>query len=326
MRALVLVAVLGGSAIAAPQAGDPEVPVAKKKKKPAAKKAPKRQAPPKQKEPEPEIEMEPDPVKAPEPPPPVTETKVEVKAKLAASPYKKLYVRAGIAHVTPLTQSRELELADIDGPASLAVQNGPIVGSGSTISSATVPAITIGYRLRERLSLETVLGVPFTVKFKATGTLRDMSIAPTALGIPTGVPALGEELGEAKAAPPMVTLVYDLRRGRVRPFVGAGVAILFGFDGKVTNPVLTEVAPVDLKISPAPGIVVQGGIEARLHERVYARLDLKFIGGMLARARAEHVQVRAPDLPLFDTVEVGTAKMSVWVNPLILQLGVGTDF
>ncbi len=325
MRALVLVAVLGGSALAAPQAGDPEVPVAKKKK-PAAKKAPKRQAPPKQKEPEPEIEMEPDPVKAPEPPPPVTETKVEVKAKLAASPYKKLYVRAGIAHVTPLTQSRELELADIDGPASLAVQNGPIVGSGSTISSATVPAITIGYRLRERLSLETVLGVPFTVKFKATGTLRDMSIAPTALGIPTGVPALGEELGEAKAAPPMVTLVYDLRRGRVRPFVGAGVAILFGFDGKVTNPVLTEVAPVDLKISPAPGIVVQGGIEARLHERVYARLDLKFIGGMLARARAEHVQVRAPDLPLFDTVEVGTAKMSVWVNPLILQLGVGTDF
>ena len=153
-----------------------------------------------------------------------------------------------------------------------------------------------------------------------------MSIAPTALGIPTGVPALGEELGEAKAAPPMVTLVYDLRRGRVRPFVGAGVAILFGFDGKVTNPVLTEVAPVDLKFSPAPGIVVQGGIEARLHERVYARLDLKFIGGMLARARAEHVQVRAPDLPLFDTVEVGTAKMSVWVNPLILQLGVGTDF
>lgn len=330
MRALLFVALLGGSAIAAPQAGDNEVPAAKKK--PVAKKAPKKKkAPPKKKEPEPEIEMEPDPVKAPEPPPPVViESKpvveVTVKPKPTASPYKKLYVRAGIAHVTPLSQSRELELADIDGPASLAVQNGPIVGSGSTISSATIPAITVGYRLRERLSIETVVGVPFTVKFKATGTLRDMSIAPTALGIPTGVPALGEELGEAKAAPPMATLVYDLRRGRVRPFVGVGVAILFGFDGKVTNPVLTEVAPVDLKISPAPGVVFQGGLEARLHQRVYARLDLKFIGGMLARARAEHVQVRAPDLPLFDTVEVGTAKMSVWVNPLIVQLGVGTDF
>lgn len=329
MRTLLFVAMLGGTALAAPQADDKEIPAAKKK--PAAKKAPKKKAPPKKKEPEPEIEMEPDPVKAPEPPAPVVvvdEPKpvVEVKVAPKRDPYKKLYVRAGIAHVTPLSQSRELELADIDGPASLAVQNGPIVGSGSTISSATIPAITVGYRLRERLSLETVLGVPFTVKFKATGTLRDMSIAPTALGIPTGVPALGEELGEAKAAPPMATLVYDLRRGRVRPFVGAGLAILFGFNGKVTNPVLTEVAPVDLKISPAPGIVVQGGIEARLHQRVYARLDLKFIGGMLARARAEHVQVRAPDLPLFDTVEVGTAKMSVWVNPLILQLGLGTDF
>jgi hypothetical protein len=31
-------------------------------------------------------------------------------------------------------------------------------------------------------------------------------------------------------------------------------------------------------------------------------------------------------LPLFETVEVGTAKMSVWVNPLVVQLGVGADF
>ena len=29
---------------------------------------------------------------------------------------------------------------------------------------------------------------------------------------------------------------------------------------------------------------------------------------------------------VFDTVEVGTAKMNVWVNPLIIQAGVGTDF
>lgn len=323
MRGLALVIVaglFGGTAEAAPTP-----------KKPAAKKAPKKKPAPKPKEPEPEIEMEPDP-----PPPPVVVAPVVVEeptpvveikaAPKKADPYKKLYVRAGIAHVSPLAQSRELELADIDGPASLAVQNGPIAGSGSTISSATIPAITIGYRLRERLSLETVVGVPFTVKFKATGTLRDMSIAPTALGIPTGVPALGEELGEAKAAPPMVTLVYELRKGPVRPFVGAGLAILFGYDGKVTNPVLTEVAPVDLKISPAPGLVLQGGLEARLAKRIYARLDLKFIAGMLARARAEHVQVRAPELPLFDTVEVGTAKMSVWVNPLIVQLGIGTDF
>ncbi len=47
---------------------------------------------------------------------------------------------------------------------------------------------------------------------------------------------------------------------------------------------------------------------------------------MLARAEVRHAQVRTPALPLFDTVEVGTAKMSMWVNPLIVQAGVGFDF
>ncbi len=337
LPSLVILGLLGGVATAAPQADDTEVPAAKKApkkkapaKKKAAKKAPKK-APAKKKapEPEPEIEMEPEPAKAPEPPPIVDakpEPVVEVKVKAKPAPYKKLYIRGGIAHVAPLSQSRELELADIDGPASLAVQNGPIAGSGSTVSSATIPAILIGYRIRERVSLETVIGMPFTVKFKATGTLRDMSIAPSALGIPTGVPPLGEELGEAKAAPPLITVVYELTRGVVKPYVGAGAAVLFAYDGKVTNPVLTEVSQPEMKISPAPGLVLQGGIEARLHKRIYARFDAKFIAFMLARARVEHVQVRAPELPLFDTVEVGTAKMSVWVNPLILQLGIGTDF
>lgn len=330
-----IVAVVGSHAVAEPQADDNEVPT--KKAKPAAKKAPKKKKAPKQapkkKAPEPEIEMEPEPAKQPEPPPippPVVEeptpTPVAIKAKATPAAFKKLYIRGGIAHVAPLSQSRELELADIDGPASLAVQNGPIAGSGSTVSSATIPAITIGYRLRPRLALETVLGVPFTVKFKATGTLRDMSIAPTALGIPTGVPALGEDLGEAKAAPPMVTAVYDLTRGKVRPYVGAGLAVLIAYGGKLTNSVLTEVSQPEMKISPAPGLVLQTGLEATIAGRIYARLDIKFIALMLARARVEHVQVRAPELPLFDTVEVGTAKMSVWVNPLIVQLGVGTDF
>jgi hypothetical protein len=31
-------------------------------------------------------------------------------------------------------------------------------------------------------------------------------------------------------------------------------------------------------------------------------------------------------LPLFDNVEVGTAKMNIWVNPFIVQGGVGVDF
>lgn len=247
-----------------------------------------------------------------------------------AEPRKRLYVRAGVARLTPLAQSREMELADVDGPASLAVHNGPIAGSGASVSGATIFGMIVGYNLpwmNGRLAAETILGLPFKVKFQATGTLANDSIAPTALGLPTGVGPLGPELGEATAIPPLVTVIYRvLPPGRVEPYVGAGAAVMFTTGAKVTNPMLTAVSQPTMSIAPAPGFVMQGGVDAMITKHVYARLDVKFIAGMLARARVEHIQVQTPDLPLFDTVEVGTAKMSMWVNPLIIQAGIGTDF
>jgi outer membrane protein W len=244
---------------------------------------------------------------------------------------RRFYFRVGGVHIAPLASSREMELADVDGAASLAIQNGPIAGSGATITSATVPGAIVGYVLpwaNRRLSIEAVLGIPFKVKFEATGTLATESIAPDALGIPTGVGPLGSELGEASAIPIVATLVFaplGVDR-RIAPIVGIGPSILFATGGKITNPTLTEVSQPDFNISPAPGLVLQGGLDVTIYKRIKARLDIKYIVGMLARASVEHVQVRTPGLPLFDTVEVGTAKMSVWVNPLVVQLGVGADF
>lgn len=270
----------------------------------------------------------PAPAEEPAEPPPAEQPAAEVNATARpAAKTQKLYVRAGVARVAPLAQSRELELADVTGPASLAVQNGPIAGSGASVSSATIPAVIVGYRFRPRWALETVLGLPFTVTFEATGTLANESLAPMALGIPTGVPALGPQLGTAKAAPPVVTAVYDLLgHGPVRPYAGGGAALLLAYDEHVTNPILLEVKEPDMNVSPAPGVALQAGVEAHLSSRFYARLDVKFIALMLAHATVTHIQVKTPELPLFDTVEVGTAKMSVWVNPLIVQAGLGADF
>lgn len=60
---------------------------------------------------------------------------------------KHWYFRAGGAYVLPLSSSDELELANVDGPASLAVSNGPIAGSGASVESTALPAVTIGYVL-----------------------------------------------------------------------------------------------------------------------------------------------------------------------------------
>jgi outer membrane protein W len=245
---------------------------------------------------------------------------------------KRFYFRAGVVHIAPQADSDELELADVDGPASLSVQNGPISGSGATISDATIPGGVFGYvlpMLGDRLSIEVVLGIPFEVTFEATGTLRDQSIAPMALGsVPTGVPALGSELGTATAVPPVATLVYTFAApgARFRPFVGAGAAMLFAYDEEITNPVLTEVAEPEFDIKPSPGLALQVGAEARLWRRLYARLDVKYIAFLQARSEVKHIQVRTPELPLFDSVEVGTARMNIWVNPVVVSLGIGLDF
>ncbi len=242
---------------------------------------------------------------------------------------KRFYFRVGAAFVDPLSQSNELELAGVDGPASLAIQNGPIAGSGATIASSTIPAVIIGYVLpkwNDRVSIETILGPPLSVKMQATGTLANQSLAPSALGIPTGIMPLGPELGEADAVPPVVTLVYSLLDGPVRPYAGAGASVLVTYNAKVTNPVLTSVGKPTFSIAPAPGLALQTGVDATIYGRIYARLDIKFIALMQARAEVHNIQMNAPDLPLFGTVEVGTAKMSMWVNPLIIQAGIGTDF
>ncbi|HSR95865.1 MAG TPA: OmpW family outer membrane protein [Kofleriaceae bacterium] len=243
---------------------------------------------------------------------------------------RRFYVRAGGALIKPISSSRELELVDVDGPASLAVHDGPIAGSGARIGSAVIPAVIIGYVLptaSRRWSVEGVLGPPFTVKLEATGTLATTSLAPTALGIPTGVGPLGSDLGETTAVPLVLTATYRPPISRVVwPYIGAGPSVLFSRNAKVTNPLLTEVNQPEMTIDPAPGLVLQGGIDARISRSIYARLDIKFVAFMTAHAEVSHINVKTPGLPIFDSVEVGTAKMTVDVNPLIVQAGIGFDF
>ncbi len=244
--------------------------------------------------------------------------------------HERLYVRAGVLHVAPLSDSRELTLSGVDGPASLSIMDGPIAGSGAALDSLTVPAVIAGYVLPVldgRLSLETVLSTPIHVRFRATGTLADMSLAPEALGIPTGVPALGSELGEADAAPPIVTAVYRIADlGPVHPYAGAGLGLLITYNARATNPILTEVDEPRFHIDPAPGLVLQTGVDIRLWRSVHARADVKYIAFMKAHATVENLQVRTPELPLLETAKVGSATMDMWVTPLIVQLGAGVDF
>jgi outer membrane protein len=165
------------------------------------------------------------------------------------------------------------------------------------------------------------------MKFEATGTLANQSLAPTALGvIPTGIPALGPELGEATLVPPVVTVVYrPFELGPVTPLVGAGLGLLFAYGAHVTNPVLTAASTPDFSIDPSAGLVLQAGLDVRITKDWFARVDAKYIAFMKADATIQHIQMHTT-VPFLDTVDVGTATMSVPINPIIVQAGVGADF
>jgi outer membrane protein W len=242
----------------------------------------------------------------------------------------RFYFRAGPLWLTPMERSEELVLSNVAGPASLAVDNGPIAGSGASVSGAMIPAVQVGFVLPwldRRLSVETVLGTPFEIEFVAEGSLATESIAPEAMGIPTGVPPLGSELGRIKAVAPVVTAVYRfVNPTRFTPYAGGGLTLLMGYGGEITNPTLTEVGEPDFEVNRDLGYVVQGGLESRIFGRFFVTADVKFAAFLSARGVARNVHVRAPALPLYDTVEVGTATMDVQVNPLVLQLGAGLNF
>ena len=241
---------------------------------------------------------------------------------------KPFYFRAGYTLLSPNSSSSEVVLTDVEGPASLAISSGPIAGSGASIEDSQFPSVIVGYQFGSgRWAMETILALPFTMKFKATGTLASESIAPYANGnIPTGVPALGSEFGETKVLPPVVTLVYRFRLDKAfRPYVGAGPAYLYAYDSKVTNSVLTEVSQPGLEVDNAFGSALQTGIEYNFHSDWWVNFDVKYIG-LKTSATVTNMYVNTPALETYEVAKVGDATIDVTADPWVYQLGVGFNF
>ena len=271
------------------------------------------------------IDVEDDAEVAPSPRASVTRRRRHVRDR------RTIYARAGVLHVAPNATSGERVLSDVAGPARLAVDNGPIAGSSAAMGGVTTPALIVGYAVEVgggELGLETVLAPPVTFELRAEGTVAEESLAPTVLGtVPTGIPPLGSELGETKALPPVVTIVYRAWRGRrARPYVGLGASYLHTYDSKITNPTMNEVAAPRLIIAGAASGVGQLGVDVRVVGRIHVTLDVKAMSGFRTSARVENIQMRTPAFPLYESVYVGTVSVDVVTRPVLVTLGAGASF
>lgn len=272
--------------------------------------------------------------------------KKKKKKKSAECPGLKLkcfYVRnlGGMFFSTALAKDEEVVLSNVEGAASLVIEEGPIAGSGSGVKPLFLPALSVGMVVKDwgnsTLSIELILAPPNMVNIELTaeGTLATESLAPFALGnIPTGVPPAGEELGTVSALPPMATAVFRPWRDKFfRPYGGAGLAYMIVTGGEITNEILTSVAEPRLEVDHGLGnlgLVLQAGAEVRLlklmGKSLYFSADVKYIGFLSLTAQVRDIYVEAPGLPVFGPVRVGDAGATVTVNPLIFQAGLGLDF
>ncbi len=239
--------------------------------------------------------------------------------------------RLGGLLMAPTGRSGEVELTNVSPMARLSgLTDGPIAGSSASLGSKMMFAVTVGYAppiLNRQLSIETILAFPFVQKMYAGGTLADTSIAPKALNsLPTGVPALGSDLGEVKVLPPVLTAVYRFfPDSRFRPYLGAGACAMLVLDAKITNPTLSSVSTPKVAIPPKLGWVVQAGTEVRFADSFFVTADFKYIGGLDVTATVRDIWVQLPSLPLYGAARVGDNVVHMPVDPIIAQIGVGMD-
>jgi hypothetical protein len=233
------------------------------------------------------------------------------------------------AHVDPRITAHDLQREPSALAGTAVGGGGAIDDAGVRVNGSTSPTAIIGYvvpRMRWGFSIETIIAPPSTLKIEATGRLANDSIAPEAVGVATGIPPLGRELGEAAMTAPIVSaVVRPLRFDRFVVFAGLGASVLFVYDEHVTNPVLNEVGSPKLAITHAVGAVVQAGIEGRIWGRWMLRVDGKYIAYRASHARIDDIEVKT-QIPLLPTVDVGSARIDVVVRPIILQCGIGADF
>ena len=251
----------------------------------------------------------------------------------------RFYFNLGVTSVDISATSSEFLLERIGPATTLAIDEGPVSGSGADVVGDTRPTLNIGYSFKRypRLSLETAVAPPFEFDLKLTGTARNESLAPFALCptsdtsscLATGIPALGENLGDTQVLPVLLTLVYQLPpMGRFEPYAGIGLTYVYTFDAEVTNTVLTENnRKPDLEISNSFGGVLQLGAKARLTKEISLVADVKYISGVSQSASLNNIELNSPTLgDVIGPSTVDEASLDVELQSTVINLSLQYRF
>lgn len=249
------------------------------------------------------------------------------------------YFQVGGAYLDYYGDSTNIKIHNAQGLAAQVFGPGESIlyGTGTTLADKWFPAGTLGIYIPwtgHHLAQEVTISTPITFHLHFTGRAVDQSLAPYALKgngsgnrIPTGVPPLGRDIGTAKAFPPNMTFVFrPWTDTMLRPYIGAGAMWLWTYDTDVQNPVLSEVNQPNLHLDNPFACILQAGLDLYAWKGLYVNFDAKWIGCATIKASMTNVKVRAPDLPQFGVIDVGTVSTENTFRAWLYQFSIGYEF
>ncbi|MBA3878911.1 MULTISPECIES: OmpW/AlkL family protein [Sphingomonas] len=115
---------------------------------------------------------------------------------------------------------------------------------------------------------------------------------------------------ETWVLPPTLTAQYHFNsKGKVRPYLGAGINYTVFWNEKATPELTSAVGPTRVHINDSVGYALQGGVDIDISKRFFLNLDAKYID-------------MSPRATIYTTA-LGTQTVRTRISPIIVGVGIG---
>lgn len=164
------------------------------------------------------------------------------------------------------------------------------------VSNAVTPEVDLTYMVTDNIGVELIAA---TSKHKASGTS----------GVTGGI----GKLASTWALPPTLTVNYHFNaKGKVRPYLGAGLNYTIFYSEKPSDGLVAAVGPTKVSMSSSFGPAVQAGVDVAVGPNSFFNLDVKWID--------------MDTTATLRTTALGTQKVKVRIDPIIVGVGFGWRF
>lgn len=177
-------------------------------------------------------------------------------------------------------------------------KSGPVLPAFPTASvgvgDSVMPEVDFTYMLSDHIGTELILA---TTKHSVSGR-----------GALSG---LGD-VADTWVLPPTLTLQYHIApKGKVRPYVGAGVNYTIFYSEDASASLEKAIGPTRVDMDDSFGYALQAGVDIDLTDRVFLNLDVKYI-----------------DIDTTARLRTGAAinRVNVSIDPIVAGVGLGMRF